>query len=168
MVDVVRRGLFTRAWRKTSGAIRPPWSLEETQFVTQCVRCNRCVQACETGVLQHGSGGYPAIDFQRGECTFCYACADACPESLFLSRDTRAWEMTVSIEPGCLAYQAVECRRCQDSCDSAAILFRPTTGGIWQPQLQATACSGCGACVASCPVSAIKMEYSHGSALAGM
>lgn len=168
MVDVVRRGLFTLARRKTSAVIRPPWSPEEAQFVSLCIRCERCIQACETGVLQRGSGGYPVVDFQQGECTFCYSCAQTCPETLFLSHQDSAWAISVSIDQTCLAYQAVECRRCQDRCASAAIAFRPALGGIWLPQLNSPACSGCGACIASCPVSAIKMEYSHGTALAGM
>lgn len=168
MVDVVRRGLFTRALRQTSGEIRPPWSPEASSFTERCIRCDRCVQACEANILQRGSGGYPAVDFQRGECTFCYACAEACPESLFLPRHTRAWEVAVAIGPTCLAYQAVECRRCQDSCESVAIVFRPEAGGIWQPRFNPADCNGCGGCVASCPVSAIRMEYSSGSAMAGL
>ncbi|RFF14637.1 4Fe-4S dicluster domain-containing protein, partial [Salmonella enterica] len=61
----------------------------------------------------------------------------------------------------CLARQSVECHRCQDSCDPMAITFRPTLSGIYQPQLDSQACNGCGACVAICPVSAIKAENHH-------
>ncbi|EBZ8115558.1 4Fe-4S dicluster domain-containing protein, partial [Salmonella enterica subsp. enterica serovar Typhi] len=42
-----------------------------------------------------------------------------------------------------------------------AITFRPTLSGIYQPQLDSQACNGCGACVAICPVSAIKAENHH-------
>ncbi|EHC55310.1 Ferredoxin-type protein NapF [Salmonella enterica subsp. enterica serovar Inverness str. R8-3668] len=42
-----------------------------------------------------------------------------------------------------------------------AITFRPTLSGIYQPQLDSQACHGCGACVAICPVSAIKAENHH-------
>lgn len=168
MVDVIRRGMLTGTWRNVAPAIRPPWSGSETHFLSLCTRCDGCIKACESGVLQRGAGGYPAIDFQHGECAFCYACADACSEPLFLPRHTRAWELNVTIGERCLAYRSVECRRCQDSCDTSAITFRPVAGGIWQPKLIQAECSGCGACVASCPVSALTVEYSHGNVLAGL
>lgn len=161
MVDLSRRGMLTGKWRKASDAIRPPWSGEEHAFLTHCTRCDACVQACENRILERGEGGYPKVNFARGECSFCAACTQVCPESLFLSRLTRAWDLMFSVEAHCLAYQSVECHRCQDSCEPQAITFRPTLSGIYQPQLDNHACYGCGACVASCPVSAIKAEYNH-------
>lgn len=168
MVDIARRGLLTRAWRNAPDAARPPWAVQESLFVDGCSRCNRCIDACASHILQRGSGGYPAVDFQRGECTFCYACAEACPESLFLSRCARAWDLVAVIGADCLVRQAVECRSCQDSCEHGVITFRPSAGGLWQPRLDSAACTGCGACVAGCPVSVIKMEHSDGRALAGL
>ncbi|WP_072011961.1 ferredoxin-type protein NapF [Trabulsiella guamensis] len=168
MVDVTRRGMLTGSWRNAVPAIRPPWSGGEADFLARCTRCDRCVEHCETGVLNRGSGGYPTIDFLRGECSFCYACAKACPESLFLPRHTRAWELTITIGERCLAQQSIDCRHCQDSCDASAIVFRPGMRGIWQPELNQQTCNGCGACVTRCPVNAITAEYSHGNALAGL
>ncbi|POT59737.1 ferredoxin-type protein NapF [Citrobacter amalonaticus] len=162
MVDLSRRGILTGSWRNASIGIRPPWSGEETHFLRHCTRCDACIQACENAILQRGSGGYPVINFTQNECSFCYACAQACPESLFSPRHTRAWELDFTIGQDCLAYQSVECRRCQDSCEPLAITFRPTLSGIYQPQLDNQACNGCGACAASCPVSAITAEYNHG------
>lgn len=162
MVDLSRRGMLTGSWRNASAGIRPPWSKEDSHFLAHCLRCDVCIQACETDILQRGQGGYPSVNFKHGECSFCYACAEACPESLFLPRHTRAWDLNFTIGENCLAHQSVECHRCQDSCEPMAITFRPTLSGIYQPQLDNQDCNGCGVCVAICPVSAINAEYNHG------
>ncbi len=100
--------------------------------------------ACEADILQRGRG-YPSVDFKRGECSFCYACAQACTESLFLPRHTGhgIWFYAHGKLP---RQQSVECHRCRDSCEPMAITFRPTLSGIYQPQLDSQACNGCGAC----------------------
>lgn len=66
------------------------WSGDESHFLTHCTRCDACINACENNILQRGAGGYPSVNFKNNECSFCYACAQACPESLFSPRHTRA------------------------------------------------------------------------------
>lgn len=97
------------------------------------------------------------IDFLCGECTFCYACASACPQALFAERHTTPWEYALSISERCLTQQQVECRSCQDSCEAGAILFRPMLRRIAAPQLDEAVCTACGACIAECPVHAISI-----------
>ena len=86
MVDLSRRGHVDRQLAKRQRRIRPPWSKEDSHFLAHCLRCDACIRACETDILQRGRGGYPSVNFKHGECSFCYACAEACPESLFLPR----------------------------------------------------------------------------------
>lgn len=88
-IDASRRGILTGRWRKASNGIRPPWSGDESHFLTHCTRCDACINACENNILQRGAGGYPSVNFKNNECCFCYACAQACPESLFSPRHTR-------------------------------------------------------------------------------
>ncbi|MEQ5127204.1 MULTISPECIES: ferredoxin-type protein NapF [Providencia] len=159
MVDITRRGVLTGAWRNAAPVIRPPWSGSEARFIEQCTRCSQCITSCETAILQPGPGGYPMVDFQRGECTFCYACAEACPEPIFLPQNTQPWNIKIAIGQHCLAYKSIECRRCEDSCEPQVIAFRPSLAGIYQPNIDMQGCTGCGACVAGCPVSAITMEH---------
>ncbi|HFZ8994222.1 TPA: ferredoxin-type protein NapF [Citrobacter freundii] len=161
MVDLSRRNMLTGSWHQARNEIRPPWSCDASAFFSHCLRCDACIQACETHVLQRGQGGYPAVNFTQHECSLCYACAQACSESLFLPRHTRAWDLLFTITEKCLAWQSIECRRCQDSCEPLAITFRPSVAGVYQPQLNAQICNGCGACAASCPTSAINVEYNH-------
>lgn len=79
----------------------------------------------------------------------------------FSSAPHQGLDLVFTLTENCLARQSVECHRCQDSCEPMAITFRPTLSGIYQPQLDSQACNGCGACVAICPVSAIKAENHH-------
>lgn len=55
---------FTGRWRKASNGIRPPWSGDESHFLTHCTRCDACINACENNILQRGAGGYPSVNFK--------------------------------------------------------------------------------------------------------
>ncbi|EMM6056346.1 TPA: ferredoxin-type protein NapF, partial [Escherichia coli] len=45
-IDASRRGILTGRWRKASNGIRPPWSGDESHFLTHCTRCDACINAC--------------------------------------------------------------------------------------------------------------------------
>ncbi|STL89683.1 ferredoxin-type protein [Escherichia coli] len=60
-IDASRRGILTGRWRKASNGIRPPWSGDESHFLTHCTRCDACINACENNILQRGAGGYRAL-----------------------------------------------------------------------------------------------------------
>ncbi|WP_314284230.1 ferredoxin-type protein NapF [Haemophilus sputorum] len=137
-------------------AIRPPWA-NLANFLEKCTACGRCVEVCETKIIKQGVGGYPEIDFTRGECTFCTECVKVCPEDVFLSLDEPAWLHKIEILDQCLLKQRIECRSCGDYCPERAIRFRPTLGGIATLQMDLTACNGCGACLNICPTKAIRI-----------
>ncbi|AKA37891.1 ferredoxin-type protein NapF [Yersinia ruckeri] len=165
MANLSRRRLLSGQWRRNSGntssIIRPPWSVDEADFTAGCTRCHACVTACETGVLIVGSGGFPEIDFQRAECTFCRRCVTACEASVFTSLDDAPWQWKATFSPSCLPFNGIECRSCQDNCESRAIAFSPRLSGIAQPELDVIACNGCGACVPGCPVQAVTLTRSE-------
>ncbi|MCQ4942470.1 ferredoxin-type protein NapF, partial [Escherichia coli] len=73
--------------------MRRPWSGDDSHFLTHCSRCDACINACENNILLRGAGGYPSVNFKNHACSFCYACAQACAESLFSPRHTRAWDL---------------------------------------------------------------------------
>lgn len=135
---------------------RPPWALDEGRFIDACTRCGDCVGACPEKIIQTGRGGFPIINFARGECTFCGDCAAKC-KSGALGKNAQAapWSVRASIAPSCLALQQVVCRSCGEACPSGAIRFRISLGSVARPQVDAAACTGCGACHGPCPVGAV-------------
>lgn len=105
-----------------------------------------------------GDGGFPVVDFQRGECTFCGDCAEACePRALDRSRGS-PWRIKAEVSAKCLSERGISCRSCGDVCDSRAIRFQLMTGGRAALKLETGFCTGCGACVAVCPVNAIQVK----------
>ncbi|CAH0530169.1 ferredoxin-type protein NapF [Vibrio hippocampi] len=157
MVDVSRRVFFTRK-SINYNMVRLPWIKEAQRFTELCTRCGQCEQACETQIIVKGDGGFPQVDFSLDECTFCYKCAEICPEPIFSSEQQPAWDAKAQISDTCLATQNIECRSCGDSCEPMAIRFQLRAGGVAQPQLELESCNGCGACVSTCPSNSISVS----------
>lgn len=160
MSDTSRRNFLRGKLAAHKAQQRPPWALAEERFTQACTRCGDCARACPTRIIRQGDGGYPAVDFGIGECTFCGDCVRACP-SQALQQDPQAatppWQILAAIGDACVAKKGVECRICGEQCGSGAITFPPQRGGISTPHLAVDRCTGCGACVAPCPVSAIRV-----------
>jgi ferredoxin-type protein NapF len=146
-------------------AFRLPWALREV-FAELCTGCGDCVGACPEGIVALDEKNRAIVDFQRGAglCSFCGACADVCHEPIFAARATTApWTLKVTIGDDCLTREGVMCQTCKDACGDGAIRFVYAAGRIAEPQVDLERCTGCGACVAPCPASAIVI---HGSGAA--
>lgn len=158
MISTSRRDFLRGRRSSAPPALRPPWALAEEAFTAACSQCGDCLRACPAGILIAGKDGFPSVDFSRGECSFCGDCLAACaPGALRRDEAQAAWSHRAHIGEACLAQSGVECRVCGEACGASAIRFRPRLGGPALPQLDEAACSGCGACLASCPTQAIAM-----------
>jgi len=172
------RRLFLRGKFASQPALvmRPPWAGDEETFLDRCSRCDACITACPEAILIRNDGGYPEVQFNRGECTFCGKCVESCKDdalrfpvtsagaqdSLTDIPDTRdAWNPDVHFGSNCLSLNAIICRACGDACESQAIHFQLKPGGVAEPGVSAENCTGCGACVRPCPVQAVSLTPSH-------
>ncbi|MGS3185863.1 ferredoxin-type protein NapF [Aeromonas taiwanensis] len=161
-INLSRRGLLRGRLTTPKPGVQLPWSVSWDEFITDCTRCGDCLTACPEQILVKGDGGFPTVDFLRGECTFCAECVDACQAPVFRPTTQTPWEYVAHIEAGCLASAQVFCQRCQDSCEQQAIRVSPQLGRVPTPSIQTESCNGCGACVADCPVGSIRIGLAHG------
>lgn len=138
---------------------RPPWALEEFSFHQACTRCNACVSACEDKIIRTDAAGFPYIDFSIGGCTFCEQCVQHCETGALKKHPAASpWQFQIAIQHECLATRQIVCRTCGERCEADAIRFIPARGGVSVPQLNVSACTGCGSCIADCPAQAIKLS----------
>ncbi len=151
------RGKFTPSKPKSP---RPPWALAEPAFVDACTRCGDCQRACPERIIVEDGEGRPTVNFSVSACTFCGKCVEACqPRALRREEESAApWQIKAHILDSCLAKHHVVCRSCGDACPVQAIRFRPQVMDTAQPQVDPQICTGCGACVAPCPVDALRIS----------
>lgn len=158
-IDRKRRGLLSGRGMSDAAPMRPPWT-DEYRVAAFCTRCDACLDACPEGVLTHGQGSFPAFDpaLGSGACTFCGVCATVCEDGVFDLSRLQPWSLNATIEPtACLAHAGIHCSSCSDVCDDNAIKMPARIGGPPTPEVLSDKCTGCGACVGTCPGSAIKL-----------
>jgi ferredoxin-type protein NapG len=142
------------------GLLRPPGAGDEPDFLSKCIRCTRCSDACEAqcillfgpeaGALQ----GTPYIIPEDHACTLCLECGAACPtEALGELEDRTDVRIGVAVvdERLCVSHNGTGvCGACHTACPlkNEAITqdFRN------QPTVHANKCVGCGLCEEVCIV----------------
>ena len=155
-IDAGRRAFLKRRTGPAKLDHHMPWAV--AAFLELCERCDDCIRACRESIVARSDGGFPSVDFTRGGCTFCGACADACDYGA-LDRDTRpAWGLKAAIGDNCLSAQGITCRACGDACQTRAIRFQLQLGGRAVPGLDPALCTGCGSCIATCPTHVIQIQ----------
>lgn len=145
--------------------IRPPYALEELEFLLSCTRCGDCVAACPHQVifpLESRLGAKvvntPALDLLNKACHLCedWPCVQACePQALKFPEVEEDDELPLPLlaeakinTSTCLPYSGPECGACQGSC--------PVDGAlVWdmeKPSISSQDCVGCGLCREACIV----------------
>lgn len=152
--------------------IRPPGARSEQDFLSKCIKCGRCIQACPYIALKPADVhagfaiGTPTLDLRSQACRLCrdFPCIEACPTGA-LQPIERVEDVTMGTavidEDLCIAMQGMRCEVCYRVCpliDSAITIdYRLREGDanhtIFAPIIHEDACVGCGLCVERCVVS---------------
>lgn len=158
-------GVEQRARKNASHWIRPPFAIEEVDFLLKCSRCDDCIEACEKGVIfplpaRYGVQvvGTPVLDLLNKSCDLCddWPCVNACDTGTLRLPEIEESEtiekpklaIAVLDEGACLPYSGPECGACQDICPvSGALVYE-----LYKPVIVGDACVGCALCREVCIV----------------
>jgi ferredoxin-type protein NapG len=160
--------------------VRPPGALGEDEFLSACLRCGLCVQACPYDTLKLATmlspvaTGTPYFTARQIPCEMCedIPCVVACPSGALdpqLTDITEARMGTAVLidHETCLNWQGLRCDVCYRICPliDEAITLEPVhnqrTGvhAKFIPTVHSDTCTGCGKCEEACVLeeSAIKV-----------
>jgi len=175
-MDLQRRQFFRRLAGKTTDTaiqhvearvtakarrwIRPPFAINELEFLLKCTRCGECVTACPHQIIftlpaRHGAEvlGTPALDLLNKGCHLCddTPCVSACqPHVLYRPKDVSAKHVRIAFAQldtaQCLPYQGPECGACATACTvENAMTFADD-----KPRIHSDYCTGCALCREAC------------------
>lgn len=160
------KGADSIAKKRASHWIRPPYAIDELEFLLACTRCGDCISACPHQVIFSLSSrlgaqvvGTPAMDLLNKGCHMCedWPCVTSCtPRALKMP------EIEDDVTPTlprlavaridtkhCLPYSGPECGACNASCPVDQTLVWDMT----KPKINPATCTGCGLCREACIVS---------------
>ena len=160
------------AGRVEAGArpLRPPGALDEDAFLSACIRCHRCIDACPNQAilpLDRSFGAVarstPAVKPRRQACMLCNGtagdylkCGEACPTGAIrrIGKDTAAIQAGVAMGIAeidldlCYSYNNWSCGACYRACPFPD---RAMSLGLWErPTVHDEQCVGCGLCERAC------------------
>lgn len=159
------------AWRRPAAAaapIRPPGALPEDEFLSTCIRCQRCADACPNHCIKAtpeaagpGRAGTPYIQPREQACMLCsrveteqLRCTEACPSGALQPVFKTLEEVVRKAQMGvakvdlnlCYSYNDFTCGTCLRACPVGALKT-----GLWaRPIVDEAACVGCGLCERVC------------------
>jgi ferredoxin-type protein NapG len=135
--------------------LRPPGGQFEPAMLATCLKCDRCLSICHTGVISLAKvdDGFmkartPTMDFHKGGCDFCGDCQKVCPVGALGAFDPAHNRLGTAIvqKDRCVAYFN-GCTECREACPFNAI----SLDDAGHPVVDSSVCNGCGVCENICP-----------------
>ncbi|MBO7475478.1 MAG: ferredoxin-type protein NapG [Campylobacter sp.] len=166
---------FARAEDKIR--LRPPGALDEKEFMSKCIRCGLCVEACPFDTLKLAEfcdsavpNGTPFFEPRKIPCYMCedIPCTVACPtgaldkdlvsENDKLNINKAQMGVAVVDQKNCVAYFGIQCDACYRACpvlDKALFIEykrneRTEKHALLLPVVDSDYCTGCGKCEKVC------------------
>lgn len=154
-----------RARKNAAHWIRPPFAIEEIDFLLKCSRCDDCARACEKGVIfplpaRRGAQvvGTPVLDLLNKSCDLCddWPCVNACQTGALqlpeIEEDKEVEKPRLALAVldtgACLPYLGPECGACYGICPiPGALVFE-----MEKPIIDKDLCVGCALCREVCVV----------------
>ena len=148
--------------------LRPPGALPESKFLSVCIRCGRCADACPNNCIEFlplGSGLAdaltPVINPRVRGCTLCMECTHVCPTGALTAiaphgDDIEDDLFIAEIEMGvarvnrdmCYSFAGRTCGACYRACPLQGRAMRI---GLYEtPLVNREECVGCGLCEQAC------------------
>ncbi len=181
----------TRSATGSGEFLRPPGALDEDDFLSTCIRCGRCGDACPNRCitpLTHESGrdfsaspgpaesGTPVIFPRKQACMLCSGvpgdellCTAACPTGALKVVKKEPEEIQAGVSMGtavvdpslCYSYNGATCGVCGRACPFPGKALK--IGLYERPTVNPEFCIGCGLCERACIYypQAIRVTPSH-------
>jgi MauM/NapG family ferredoxin protein len=158
--------------------LRPPGALDEEEFLSTCIRCGRCADACPNRCIVaftdeagrdlaarpgRGQRGTPAIFPRRQACMLCQGvpgeellCTAACPTGALQLTRKDAASIHAGVKMGtaeldknlCYSYNGSSCGVCVRACPLEGDALRAGLREV--PIINPDSCVGCGLCERAC------------------
>lgn len=153
-------GIVRLIWQKDR-FVRPPGAATEGEFLSLCIKCQRCQQICPMGIITPvtlaenvANAGTPKLNFTLGYCDLCMKCPEVCPTGALQPIEEEMVRLGLAQidKEKCIAWAWGGCTECYDECPLEAI----TLDDMGRPIVNDSICNGCGLCEYICPVSALR------------
>jgi len=167
------RRLGAARFRKSDTLLRPPGAVPEDRFAGLCIRCNNCVHACPTKIIEPDIGreaglagfGAPIVRFDRDYkycLETCNECTQVCPTGaltpLPLAQKNK-YVIGEALPDNSVCLTALgkkECNACEHACPYDAVKITWDEEQYIAYPVVNDKCVGCGACEVVCPTTPYK------------